>query len=260
MSQAYSAGFARIYNQRWNAFALRAGPLIRQFYEAQPGLPDERRLLDLCCGSGRLARIFLDAGYDVTGIDLSESMLAHARQNNLPYLTAGQARFLQADAADFRLERGVGLVISTFDALNHLPDFASLRRCFACVRQALLPGGWFIFDLNTMRGLKEQWNGISVSNTPELALINHAIWVEETRRGYTAITGFARLENGLYERFEETVFNSAFEMARVCQALQEEGFANVYTARLEELAQPVVDPEAEARVFFIARLDPASPA
>lgn len=40
----------------------------------------EHRILDLACGKGRHSRYLNQLGYDVTGIDLSEQSIAHARQ------------------------------------------------------------------------------------------------------------------------------------------------------------------------------------
>jgi len=46
------------------------------------------------------------------------------------------------------------------------------------------------------------------------------------------------LPNGLYERFEETVFNTVFEMERVKKALLDVGWKNVYFARIQDLKTP----------------------
>jgi SAM-dependent methyltransferase len=253
MSQAYSAAFAKIYNQRWIRFAQQAGPLIREFYGSLPVARNHRTLLDLCCGTGQLARHFLENGYEVSGIDLSADMLAWARENNLPFLTAGQAHFYQADAAKFSLEKSVGLVISTFDALNHLPDLTALRSCFACVIKSLVDNGVFIFDLNTRLGLKEGWMGVNVEDTQDLFLLTRAVWVEADQRAYTRITGFSRQADGNYERFEETAFNSAFDIQEVQSALLETGFRSAYTAKLVNLDLPVEKPENESRIFFVVR-------
>ena len=50
--------------------------------------------------------------------------------------------------------------------------------------------------------------------------------------------GFVRMPNGLYERFEETVFNTVFEMERVKKALLDVGWKNVYFARIQDLKTP----------------------
>lgn len=253
MSQAYSAAFSRVYNQLWAGFALNAAPKISQYYESIRPQEDHRILLDLCCGTGQLARHFLERGYQVTGIDLSPTMLEFARQNNLPFIAAGTAQFSLGDAANFQVEQSFNLVISTFDALNHLSNFSDLKNCFHCTHVALEKDGVFIFDLNTRLGLNTYWNSLSAEDRPDYFLLNRSLWVEEAQRAYTRITGFNRLENGTYERFDETVFNCAFDLKDVEKALLEQGFRFIHLARLDDLAVPLEKPEEERRVFVVAQ-------
>lgn len=253
--QAYGASFAPIYNLRWGDFAHRVAPALLDYYETTPqgktarqGIPS---LLDLCCGAGHLAGHFLEKGYQVTGIDLSPAMLDLARQNNADYIVAGQARFIQGDAARYALERPVDLAFSTFDALNHLADLAALQGCFASTFQAVKPGGIFIFDLNTRLGLR-RWGAISLQEAPDLTLITSGLYDEQNGKAYSRISGFMRQDDGRYERFEETVYETAFDLAAVKTALLAAGFDKVHFARLSDLAAPLPDPETEPRVFIIA--------
>ena len=158
---AYGRAFAADSNEPWRACAENSAPRLLAWYAApapgRQGLP----VLDLGCGTGQLARHFVAAGYAVTGLDLSADMLAHAEANNAAAVAASRARFVQGDAARFALDERFGLVVSTFDALNHLPSLDALRSCFHSARAVLAPGGWFVFDLNTRLGLKG-WNGVSV--------------------------------------------------------------------------------------------------
>ena len=101
--QAYSRSFARVYNLRWSDFSRHVAPRIQEFYESTPLGQDNRHLLDVCCGTGQLAVHFLERGYKVTGLDLSDEMLHYARQNAASYVERGRARFVQGDAADFEL-------------------------------------------------------------------------------------------------------------------------------------------------------------
>ncbi len=249
--QGYGPSFARVYNMRWTAFAAQLAPRLRAYYESTPAGQLNYRLLDLCCGTGQLALHFLDRGYQVTGLDLSESMLEYARANAAPYIVAGQARFIQGDAAHFELDERFGLVVSTFDALNHLPDMDALIGCFHSVYPVLEEGGSFIFDLNTLYGLR-RWTGMSVSDTPEMMLVTRSLFDEETRKGYTRISGFLPAQDGLYERFEETAYNTAFDLELVRQALLETGFRSVRFTRSEDFTAPVVYPEAESRIYIVA--------
>lgn len=249
--QKYGALFARVYNERWAGFANQVAPLIRALYE-ETFQRSDRTLLDLCCGTGQMARRFLEAGYRVVGLDLSADMLEHARANATKYAEIGQARFVQGDAADFRLEESFGLIVSTYDALNHLPDAAALRGCFASVRRALSTDGVFVFDLNTRYGLN-RWNTITITEDDDLTLINRGIY-GGGERAYTRITGFVRDDNtGQYSRFAETFFNVAYDLADVQGWLKAAGFADVYIAQGSELYAPAADPESLGRAWFVAR-------
>ena len=249
--QAYNPSFARVYNSFWTGFAAQVGPGIREFYERPRGLDADRSLLDLGCGTGQLALYFLEHDYDVTGIDLSEPMLVYARENAAEYVESGQATFVQDDASDFSLDDSFGLVVSTYDALNHLESLAALERCFRCVYRVLEDGGCFVFDLNTREGLR-RWNTTKVQETDEALILTSGIYDERGRRAWTRISGFMRTEGGLYERFEQTAFNTAFDLAAVRDALLACGWATVHFAAIHDLSEPLLEPEREARVFIVA--------
>ena len=252
MAQAYGSAFARVYNRLWAGFSTHHAPLIRDFYAGTAAGRTNRDLLDVCCGTGQLALHFLENGYRVTGVDLSEPMLALARENCRAYVADGRARFIQADASSFAVGGSFGLAVSTFDALNHLPSFEALAGCFKSVFAALAGDGWFIFDLNTRLGLR-RWNTIHVDDTEELMLVNRGVYDGVSDRAYTILTGFTRNAGGTYDRFEEVAYNTAFDLARVKSELLEMGWQAVHFARAQALASPLDDPEAEGRVFFVAR-------
>jgi SAM-dependent methyltransferase len=250
--QAYSRAFAHVYNKRWTGFSHRVAPLLLEFYANTSGGEAKDPVLDLCCGTGQLALHFLEKGYCVTGIDLSEHMLQYARENASAYVESGQARFVLADAADFALDQQFGLVTSIFDALNHLESEDALQACFRAVFAVLLDGGYFIFDLNTRAGLM-RWNNIQIDDSEEAMIVTRGIYDGQGSRAYTRVSGFIRATNGQYDRFEETVYNTVFDMAWVRDALLQIGWRDVHLARHEALATPIAEPEEEGRVFFVAR-------
>ena len=248
--QAYGKGFAQIYNTKWAGFANQVAPAIMNFYASTPLGQKNKTVLDLCCGAGHLAKHFLEDGYRFVGVDLSEEMLKYARENAGRYLKSGQAKFLKADAGDFELDERFGLVVSTFDSLNHLENEQALENCFRCVYNVC--EGYFIFDLNTRKGLRN-WNSIQVQDThDDSVIITRGIYDGEGNKAWMKITGFAGLRNGLYERFDETVYNTVFEMARVKKTLLDIGWKKVHFARVKELSTPIKQPEEEPRIFIVA--------
>src|SRR5207245_5109502 len=116
-------------------------------------LPPRARILDLCCGTGQLAKVLSSEGFDVKGIDGSPEMLRFARKN------APECKFILADARNFDLEKSVDCVVSAYDSLNHILNIGQLKRAFDQTYNALKPGGIFIFDLNTQEGFKTRWRG-----------------------------------------------------------------------------------------------------
>lgn len=252
MAQAYGSAFAQLYDRQSTSFAEETAPLIYEFYLArEPTSTHGKKLLDLCCGTGQLARFFLQRGFTVTGVDLSEPMLALARQNAGDYLAQGSATFLQADASSFTMPDSFDLVVSTYDALNHLPDLAALRGCFASVAAATADDGCFIFDLNTRQGIR-RWNGIMVNESEHGLVIQRGIY-DGGDRAYTLITGFIPTdEPGQFERFEECVYNTIYNLSDVETLLLETGWRKVHFARVRRLDEPVANPEREGRIFIVA--------
>ena len=71
--------FAWLYNQEWGAFGENIFPALKII--AGDKLPDGAKILDLCCGTGQLAKVLTEKGYQVTGIDGSAEMLRYAKEN-----------------------------------------------------------------------------------------------------------------------------------------------------------------------------------
>ncbi len=250
--QEYGKAFAGVYNRLWAGFAQQLAPVIHSWYETLAGEKGRRRILDVCCGTGQLLLYFLERGYTGTGVDGSPAMLEHAKENCARFVADGKVDFLSADASEFRLPRRFDLVVSTFDALNHLESLDKLRACFLCVRAALEKSGMFVFDLNTEKGLR-RWNGITVEDGEQVVLINRGLYSRGMDRAYTRITGFTRAGGDTWTRFEETAFNTVFRMADVKEALGRAGFSESWFAAGRALGQSTPDPEEQDRAFIVAR-------
>ena len=87
----------------------------------------------------------------------------------------------------------------------------------------------------------------------DVYLINRGMYDEATVKAWTKITGFVREDDGLYERFDETVYNSVFVMDLVQGWLLKTGFKEVYFAVDGDLNIPIDNPEEQKRVFIIVK-------
>ncbi len=104
------------------------------------------RLLDVACGTGNSFLPLLDRGWKVTGCDLSEAMLAQARQK-----TSAEVTLFQADMRALKRVGEFDLVTCLGDALNYLADIDQLAACLRGLSSNLAAGGLVIFDVNTVR-------------------------------------------------------------------------------------------------------------
>jgi SAM-dependent methyltransferase len=140
-AEAYSR-LAGVYDEividpchdRWASF-------LHDLWSADP--KGVRSVLDLCCGTGLLARELIARGYRVVGVDASDAMLALARQRLGPEVVL--SRMTLPELAD---EGVFDAAVCTFDGFNYLtPD--ELRLTMAAVALRLRPAGWLVFDLHT---------------------------------------------------------------------------------------------------------------
>ena len=102
-------------------------------------------VLELACGTGRIAIPIAERGYKITGLDISDSMLAQARKNVLEKKL--NIRFIKADCRDFRLNQKFKVILFPFNSIAHLHTFEDIKSCFICVRKHLKRNGRFIVDM-----------------------------------------------------------------------------------------------------------------
>jgi SAM-dependent methyltransferase len=91
------------------------------------------RVLDLGCGPGQIGRYLFERGLAVTGLDVSEGMLAEARRQH-PFMT-----FIQGDLLNLALEPQAWAGAVAAYSLIHVPQ-AQLPRVLASLGRALEPG------------------------------------------------------------------------------------------------------------------------
>ena len=101
-------------------------------------------IVDLGCGSGLSTLEFIKAGYRVLGIDISEAMIALAK-NRAPGAEFQVASLFKTDIPSCNAVTAIG------ECLNYLfdPDNNDevLFQLFERIYQALEPGGVFVFDI-----------------------------------------------------------------------------------------------------------------
>ena len=102
-------------------------------------------VLELGCGTGRIAIALAEAGHEVHGIDSSDTMLAIARENLKKRGLA--ATFSRGDMRRLRSDQAFGLAFCALDGLLHLQAADDVRDALLAAHCALRPGGLFACDV-----------------------------------------------------------------------------------------------------------------
>ncbi|MDD3253239.1 MAG: class I SAM-dependent methyltransferase [Lachnospiraceae bacterium] len=241
-------GFAAVYDmfmdnipyEEWSRYLIG----LLEEHDVKDGL-----VLDLGCGTGTLTRLLAARGYDMIGVDLSEEMLEIAREKQVEQPDG--ILYLQQDMREFELYGTVRAIVSICDSMNYLENCEDLVQVFKLANNYLDPGGILIFDLNTMYKYRELLGERTIAeNRDEGSFIWENYFDEEERVNEYDLTLFIREQDGRYRKYEETHYQTAFELDEVKDALAEAGMELlvVYDAFTKE--PPREDSE---RVYFIAR-------
>jgi SAM-dependent methyltransferase len=161
---------------------------IQQLFQTYA--PAVRSILELGCGTGKLAGALAEDSYRVHGVDLSAEMLKRAaeRQAQLSAEISARLSFSQANIQDLRLGQTFDAVISIFHVLSYQSTESAIQSTLQTVREHLKPGGVFIFDVwygpavlknfPTVRVKRLQDDKIAVTRIAEPVMHPNQNWVD----------------------------------------------------------------------------------
>ena len=214
-----------------------------------------KRLLDLGCGTGCISIPLAQRGYQVTGVDISEEMLAAAREKSRALQLDIDWRKQDLTSLQLFDEAGNEMVfdaaIATFDVFNHLTEPEDLQMLFHTLNPLLADEGVLLFDVQTPYKLREYLgNHIFTLHRDDVEYMWENHFDEESQICTMNITFFLRQANGLYRRETMTQEERVYDLDLLRLWLKYSDFetAGVY----EELSENDVKPEAH-RAVFIAR-------
>lgn len=185
-----------------------------------------KNLLDIGCGTGTLACLLHEAGYNVTGIDLSEDMLAvaSARMNangiSMPLYAMSMDELDGFDNLD--------VAIIPIDSINYVKEEANVFETLKRIYESLRDGGQLFFDVHSLFKMESIFlDGPFTYDDGEITYVWHTEPGDFEHSVYHQMTFFVQTENGLFERFDEEHFQRTFAIKQYEAWLTELGFTSV---------------------------------
>jgi SAM-dependent methyltransferase len=146
------------------------GP-AHDFYRAMAGA-SPRRILDMGCGTGRLACALAADGHRVTGADPAASMLAIARCRPGGETVA----WIEVGAVELSIATRFDLIVMTGHAFQVLLEDAEILAALGNLRRHLAPGGRLAFE--TRNPAVREWDS----------------WRPDATREHVAVPGLGLVE------------------------------------------------------------------
>jgi len=206
-------------------------------------------VMDLACGTGSLTCELAERGYEMIGADLSEEMLAQAAEkarnvSGIPPI------FLHQAMEELDLYGTIDACVCCLDSVNYVTRPKKLARAFQRVHTFLMPGGLFLFDINTpdkLRGLDGQ---LFMDEDEDACCIWRAEYSPRRRICTYGFDLFFQMENGLWDRMEEVHEEYAYEPVELEDMLRQAGFRQIKQYGELKMRRPA---PGEERIFFAAR-------
>lgn len=252
LAPLYDSLMAEIPYQRWVDYVFDVADRQRHVVH---------HVLDVGCGTGNAAFLLATRGCEVVGFDASAPMIEVARRKasgrSNPAFFVSRMEDLSvagvppADAPGVR-PASFDTAVSLFDTVNYVTEPDALRRAFIGIHDALVPGGLFMFDMNTPYALEMEMftqNNLKSRGEPKYNWVSHYNPLE--RLTTVDMTFYVKRGNARVT-VTETHYQRAYTLPEIAALLKATGF----TVRETYEAFTFRRPNAGAdRAYFVAQRD-----
>ena len=226
--------FAYVYDEfmdetPYEMWCKRIQSLIEKYGVSKPVrnsgdiLESEKNLVvDLGCGTGTLTEMLYEQGYDMVGVDNSDSMLSVAMEKKRS--SGSEILYLLQDMRELELYSTVGTVVSVCDSINYILEEEELLEVFKLVNNYLYPGGIFVFDFNTDYKYGQVIGDTTIAeNRDDCSFIWENYYDEESAINEYEVTIFVKEEDDLFRKFTETHFQKGYTAKKIAKLIERAG-------------------------------------
>jgi SAM-dependent methyltransferase len=161
--------FANVYDDQARSVAYARLEFPGTYYLAYRDLPaiigehvQGRSAIDFGCGAGRSTRFLRQLGFDVVGLDISEPMLARARERD----PDGEYRLVPDGDLGGLAAGGYDLVFSAF-TFDNIPTWEKKVTLLQSLKRLLREGGRIVNLVSTPDIYLNEWASFSTKDFPE---------------------------------------------------------------------------------------------
>ncbi|EHJ57298.1 hypothetical protein HMPREF9318_01099 [Streptococcus urinalis FB127-CNA-2] len=239
--------FAEVYDaimddslyDRWTEFSLRHLPKSK----------NKNKLLEMACGTGIQSVRFSQAGFDVTGLDLSSEMLQVAKKRAK---SANQSiSFIEGNMLDLSQAGHYDFVTCYSDSICYMQDEVEVGDVFKEVYNALNEEGVFIFDVHSTYQIDQVFPGYSYhENAEDFAMVWDSFEDQAPYSIVHELTFFIKDADGRFSRFDEVHEERTYDVLTYDVLLEQAGFKSFALFADFEDKEPT---KTSQRWFFVAQ-------
>lgn len=223
--------------QKWIRFVV-------EYFELRGIQIRGKNVLELACGTGNMTIKLREAGFDVTGLDLSSDMLQKASDKALK--KRYKIMFLHQNMSSFDVHKTYDFMFSFCDGYNYLTTEKELKSSFNRVYSHIKDGGYFLFDISTEYKLQNKiGNQTFTRNEEDISYI----WDNYFENGLLEmyITFFIK-EGQFYKRVKERHVQRAWKNDEIVGFLASTGFSEIEL--YEDYSFDTPDEKGQRTVFI----------
>lgn len=138
MQSLYSNGFENIYDEMYQTFINYKDEF--EFYSKIINQYCKKNVLEIGCGSGHLAKHFINSTIDYNGMDLSNDMVLLSQKRN------PTGTFFKGDMTNFYLNKTFDSIIITARTTSYLLNNILVQKAIKNIHSHLNENGIFCFD------------------------------------------------------------------------------------------------------------------
>ncbi|MEZ4886239.1 MAG: class I SAM-dependent methyltransferase [Chitinophagales bacterium] len=149
-------------NNWWKDYFLDAWPKIQHFIKGEEntyletnyieGILEEKKykhILDVPCGTGRIALELAERGYTTCGLDFNKKNIEEAQKSSVQKELPQQTEWICGDMREIPFKNTFDAAVCIFGSFGYFDDIDN-RKFLQSVYDSLKPGGSFLLETHTL--------------------------------------------------------------------------------------------------------------